>query len=198
MKTTQIATTILLGAASLTGYAQDPGSTAYIKPVDDKKFAIYLNDEQIDKTLLSIKDQKGYTLYAKSIKSKSKFAKVFNLSKLENGVYDLVLEDSKAIQTIPVVVEADELSIDNTERSISYKPYISHKNEILDLMVFSPEKGQYEITIFDGDNSIVYNESINNEMKIEKRFNLSGLKPGNYNVLVSGVNGQYTYSLPIQ
>ena len=198
MKTTQIATTILLGAASLTGYAQDPGSTAYIKPVDDKKFAIYLNDEQIDKTLLSIKDQKGYTLYARSIKSNSKFAKVFNLSKLENGVYDLVLEDSKAIQTIPVVVDAEELSINNAERAISYKPYISHKNDILDLMVFSPEKGQYEITIFDGDNSIVYNESINNEMKIEKRFNLSGLKPGNYNVLVSGVNGQYTYALPIQ
>ena len=197
MKKTQFVTSILLGAASISGFAQSNGSTAFIKAVDDKKFAIYLNEPQKEHTNLFIKDQDGSTLYFSKIKGDKAYAKVYNMSQLSDGEYQLVLEGSKVIQTIPLQLDDNNMSINNSERITVFKPHITHKDNFLDLMVFSPEKGRYELTIYDSNNSIVYNRSLESSLKIEKRFDISGLKPGNYNVMVTGVHGQYSYTLPV-
>ena len=199
MKTTLkiIAIVTVIFASSLNGFSNDPKPVVAIKPLDGKNFALYINNIGEEKTRISIKDDKGYTLITESLRNKSSYSRKFNMNNLPEGQYVLELEDNRTIERIPLHIAKASLVLGN-DTNVAFKPYLRHKNNVLDVMVLSPEQAAHEITIYNQANNVVFNDLIEKQLTIEKQYDVSALAPGEYNVTVNTQGHEYTYTLPVQ
>ena len=193
-----IAAVVALFAICSVSYGQVQNTSAFIKPQSDKSFALYLNEIDFPSVKISIKDNEGRNLYTKTVKNQDSFAKKFNMSQLPQGSYMLSLEDEQSIQNIPLSVIDQTVQIEMDEKTRIYKPFVKQDAEMLDVMVFSPKKMQHQITIYDDANQVVYNETINEQVTIEKRYNLTNLAPGKYNITIESNDYRYSYIMPIE
>jgi hypothetical protein len=178
-------------------YGQVQNTSAFIKPQSDMSFALYLNEIDFPSVKISIKDDEGRNLYTKTVKNEASFAKKFDISQLPQGAYILSLEDEQTVQNIPLSVVDNNVQIDMDAKTRTYKPVFKQDSDILDVMVFSPAQLQHQITIYDDANQVVYNETIDGQTTIEKRYNLANLAPGQYNVTIESNDHRYSYLMPI-
>jgi hypothetical protein len=178
-------------------YGQVQNTSAFIKPQSDMSFALYLNEIDFPSVKISIKDDEGRNLYTKTVKNEASFAKKFDMSQLPQGAYILSLEDEQTVQNIPLSVVDNNVQIDMDAKTRTYKPVFKQDSDILDVMVFSPAQLQHQITIYDDANQVVYNETIDGQTTIEKRYNLANLAPGQYNVTIESNDLRYSYLMPI-
>ena len=192
-----IAAVIALFTICSVSYGQVQNTSAFVKTQSDKSFALYLNEIDFPSVKISIKDDEGRNLYMKVLKNQDSFAKKFDMSQLPQGAYTLSLEDEQSIQNIPLSIVDSNVQIDMDEKTRVYKPFFKQDSDMLDVMVFSPAKSQHQITIYDDANQVVYNETIDGQTTIEKRYNLANLAPGKYNVTIESNDYRYAYLMPI-
>ena len=192
-----IATVIAAFAISSVSFAQVQNTSAFIKPQSDKKFSLYLNEIDFPSVKIKLTDDQGRNLYSKTVKNQASFAKQFDMSQIPQGAYILSLEDERSVQYIPLSVSVKNVEIEMDEKTRFFKPYFRQDASMLDVMVFSPEKSAHRITIYDESNQVVYNETVDGQMTIEKRYDLAKLAPGRYNITIESNNNKYSYLMPI-
>ena len=192
-----VATIIAVFAMCSVSFGQVQNTSAYIKPQSDKRFSLYLNKIDFPRVKISIKDDEGKNLYNKTVKGQSSFAKQFDMSQLPTGAYVLSLEDELSVQNIPLSVMDNDVEIAMDDKKRIFKPHFMQDANLLDVMVFSPDKSDHKITIYDEANQVVYYETIAGQMTIEKRYNLAQLAPGQYNITIESNNYSYSYLMPI-
>ncbi len=154
-----------------------------------KKVSVELEKLSTTATI-TLEDADGNVLIEEKASGKS-FAKTFNLNKLEEGEYRLVV-NAGLIETIqPLTLTDAVLVLDETKRQEVYAPVINVGDDYVDLSFLNKRMGNVYVVFLNSNEEVVYQENISNALKVEKRYNLSQLPKGDYSVKVIAGNGDF-------
>jgi hypothetical protein len=155
----------------------------------EKKISLIMRDLKSPATYRLGNNTQG-TLLEETIDD-AEFAKIFNLQALEDGTYTFsVLTGVREVEQ-SFVIKGNELILNTVDRKEFYVPTILQHDDHVDLVMFSNELTKLQIEIQDENGNKVFNEELNNVVKVEKRFNLSKLAKGQYTFIVSTPNKTY-------
>jgi hypothetical protein len=191
--------------ASTDGFSTDPSLAVRIKSLGSRNFAIYIDNFNDKRIKISLRDTAGHVLYNKNIKGESSYAKKYNVKNLPKGTYVLDFENEMSSRSYAIVLSESDLKVvDNYEPLVSsledtgvFKPFVRHRGDVVDLMVFSPELTKHEIRIYDHRNEIIFRDVQDKKMNIEKQYDLSLLRSGKYNFVVLSQGQRYNYRMDI-
>jgi hypothetical protein len=136
-----------------------------------------------------ISDKDDNVLYFERME-KSVVKKKFDLQGLQNGTYFFTTSDSTKTIVYTVAINGENIDILNKNETV--KPYFRVAKERLFINFLNLDKSKINITVYDEEYRVVFSETVNEEMIIEKAFNFEGAFAGNYRVVVSDKNKSYT------
>ena len=159
-----------------------------VRNLNDEKTTVLTLSNVKQGNKLYIKDAFGLVLYKESIKNSGEFVKGFDLTSLPDGNYYFELNSELDIKTVPFTVKMNVVEFQKELETTIYKPFISVKDNYIILSKLSLNKQPLEIKIyFDYDTNsyeVVHSEEIDNTLNIQKAFQLSESKEGNYKVVI--------------
>lgn len=141
---------------------------------------------------LTLKDGEGVVIYRSNIEDGSeKFQKLFDLSQLEDGIYDVVFESKESKLKSEFVLSDQHL--------ISYKPskgidlaslkdtksYIKQNEDIIYVSHINPGLLATYIEIYDEKGDSVYSATLPKQQKYAGGYNIDALPQGQYTVMLT-------------
>jgi len=187
---------IVLGSQS--SYASKPYPGVTIRVLDMTSFALYIDQIEDQNLKLSIKDKSGNSLYSKSIRSKRSYARKINLKNLPKGAYALEIRDNISTLSYPIVLVEGSLHVRYDQKVETFNPIVKQKPNRLDLALFSPEMHKHQLNIYNDDNELIHEETIEETVNYRKQFDFSKAIPGSYRVVVNSHGHEYRYSVPVK
>lgn len=146
----------------------------------DNSFGIELPNKSYDQIQVTLKDVNGYTLYDETFMQSNLSQKTFNLKKLPIG--DYILKVAYDVQTKIQAIKKNQksLEIDANDLQTIFQPTLRLYSDYVDLNMLCLVDLDISLTIKDGDGNTIYNELIQTDEILQKRFNLSMLNEGSY------------------
>lgn len=128
----------------------------------------------------------------------TKFAKVFNLENLPEGSYKVIVTTDRKEIIQPIVLDASTLAINTATREEYFAPFIRVREDAIDVMYLNNRLSDVSVAILDEQGAIVYEEAIENVLKVEKRYKTSDLSKGNYTLRVSTPRKDYYHTVAVK
>jgi hypothetical protein len=154
-----------------------------------KKISISLNDLN-SITKIELVDLQGIILTATKVKTPN-YNSIFDLSTLPEGKYFLSIYLNNKEWVQPIVINKISLILDKKAIKEYFSPVFNVNGSKLDLVMLNQFLSPVEIQILNQNGQPVFNEKLGSVLKVEKRFDLSTLEPGNYTMVVSAHNRNY-------
>lgn len=178
-----IALALLLVVSTLTVFAKDAVPTVTIeKSGYEKKISVIIEHLKVPATV-QITSVKGSVLEMEAAEGE-RFAKIFNVSNLEEGKYRVVVTTPSNEIVQPFSIKGDKLELKTSEREVFFAPTLSWKDDALDVMMFNGRLLNVNVKLYDEFGNTVFEDSIQNVLKVERRYNLNELNRGKYTVQV--------------
>ena len=132
-------------------------------------------------SMLFIKDEMGLTLYKEAIQKTGEYSKGFDLTSLPDGEYFFELDTDLKIVVIPFEVKSNEVRFMKEEKSTILKPVVRVVDNKVLVSRTSFEGAPIEFKIYYAQNSdVVLSEKFENETIVEKVYDFSESKKGEY------------------
>ena len=147
---------------------------------------------------ISLEDEKGYVLISEMVKKTSSFGKIFNLKNLPEGEYNMVVNTQTRKTIQPIVLTATDIEIDIKKRKVVFHPVIRQNENFLDVSWFAGRMASVKVIVLNGKGGTVFEDTIKNVIKVEKRYNVAQLGIGNYTVKVRTPYDMYSHELIIK
>lgn len=179
-KMTLIVALLSLNVVAFANYLEPDVRIATIPDV--KKFSLELANVEADATTISLYDAAGVALIKEKV-DKVTYGKVFNLAKLPTGAYELVIKTSNRDIVQPIKLTLDGVEVDVNRRKVYFAPTILTNKTNLDISFFQGKITDVTVNIYQ-DNELVFTEDFNNIIKVERRYDLTSMPKGKYNVTV--------------
>lgn len=196
MKTIQKILTVLLLCAC-TGFAMAGTSPDFkIMNAGGKAIAVIVHNDSSLPQVVKLQDEDGNILLADRVKSQNNYSRKLNLVNLPRGTYQVLLEDKTRTIVQPVNVDVEMATVDATKRTSIFAPAVQVSPEKIDLTLLCLEDAMVTIQIMDEQGNVSYSETTNEHGSVQRRFNISGLSPGDYTVVtkVKGPAIERSYS----
>ena len=182
-------------SVSLLGFAND-----LKQPIKEKEPKVTnLNFAKVSKgSMLLIKDFNGLVLYKEAIQESGEYSKGFDLTSLPNGEYYFELDTELEIVVIPFDVNSSEVNFRKEEKATIFKPMVRVKDDKVFVSRTSFESAPMEFKIYYALNSdVVLSEKFENEPFIERVYDFSGSKKGEYLFVFRSNGRKYVKSVKI-
>lgn len=182
-------------SVSLMGFAND-----LKKPIKEKepKVTSLSFSKVLEGSMLFIKDEKGLTLYKEAIQKTGEYSKGFDLTSLPDGEYFFELDTELKIVVIPFDVESSEVQFRKEEKNTILKPIVRVVDDKVLFSRTSFEAAPLEFKIYYADNSdVVLSEKFENETIIEKVYDFSESKKGEYLFIFKSNGRKFVKSVKI-
>lgn len=182
-------------SVSLMGFAND-----LKKPIKEKepKVTSLSFSKVLEGSMLFIKDEKGLTLYKEAIQKTGEYSKGFDLTSLPDGEYFFELDTELKIVVIPFDVESNEVQFRKEEKNTILKPIVRVVDDKVLFSRTSFEGAPLEFKIYYADNSdVVLSEKFENETIIEKVYDFSESKKGEYLFIFKSNGRKFVKSVKI-
>ncbi|MGA9270304.1 MAG: hypothetical protein WBV45_06755 [Lutimonas sp.] len=169
-------------------------------PVKEKEPKVTsLNFAKVNKgSMLLIKDYNGLVLYKEAIQETGKYSKGFDLTSLPNGEYYFELDTELEIVVIPFDVESSEVNFQKENKTTIFKPMVRVKDDKVFVSRTSFESAPMDFKIYYALNSdVVLSEKFENEPFIERVYDFSGSKKGEYLFVFRSNGRKYIKSIEI-
>lgn len=192
-----IALALLLVASTLTAVAKDAIPTVTIeKSGYEKKISVIIEHLKVPASV-QITSTRGSVLEIEASEGE-RFAKIFNVSNLEDGTYRVVvvMPSNEIVQ--PFSIKANKLELKPSEREVFFAPTLSWKNQALDVMMFNNRLVDVNVKLFDEYGNTVFEDSMQNVLKVERRYNLNELNRGKYTVQVETPRKAYFKNIVVK
>ncbi|WP_420571421.1 hypothetical protein [Kordia sp.] len=146
---------------------------------------------------LIIKDTNLLVLYRESIQQNGTYKKGFDLTALPDGDYYFELDKDVEIVIIPFKVTSNTVVFDKEKESIIYKPTVRVDDNHLFVSRLSLDVQPLKIKIyyresFTHENSMIFSEEIENTKIVERIYELSKQKKGEYTVMFESQGRSFT------
>lgn len=150
---------------------------------DAKKFSLELANIEAGATTVTLFDANGVALINEKA-GKNTYGKVFNLVNLPTGSYELVITTTNRDIVQPIELTFEGVEMDATKRKVYFAPAILTNETNLDISFFRGKITDVSLAIYQ-DNELVFEEDFDNVIKVERRYDLTSLPKGKYNVMVA-------------
>jgi len=133
---------------------------------------------------LVLKDRKDAVLYTETIEKSGTYSKGFDLSNLPDGVYYFEFETKDTIKVMPFrVAQSDVTFLKEEERNIR-KPEVAVADGYVYISTTSPEDKSVIIDVYYEGWDLAYSERIKKGQKVNRVYDFSGSKKGNYVIVM--------------
>ncbi|NHF58105.1 hypothetical protein FK220_002045 [Flavobacteriaceae bacterium TP-CH-4] len=133
-------------------------------------------------TMVRLIDDKEQVIYSANVDTQSDFAKRFDLSKLPNGNYYLVVED--AIKELTFTLSLDASKVEVIDRDEDTKPVFRKKDGKLYVNLLNLDLNKVDIIVYDGDGRKLFSERSTGKQIVQKAFNFENAYSDSYMVVV--------------
>lgn len=143
--------------------------------------------------IVRIKDDHGNEIYSEEIAADGIYEKALDLSRLENGNYNIELEkDFEIIVSTFQVKNNKVIFLDKNDKKI-FKPVIRNENDLLLVSKISFDSEPYRLKIY-YDNEVIYSETLEKNELINKVYRLQKEIKGSYKVVMYNNKRNYHYN----
>jgi len=133
---------------------------------------------------IKLVDEYGDNLYTmKTEAPQYELKKHYDLTNLEDGVYWYTVKIDKEKITKQLEINNGIVEVVDIRKSV--EPYFQHKDNYVDLSMLNFAKENIKIYVYDERNSLVDEAELGNDLSINKRVDLSELRPGSYDLVIA-------------
>ncbi|MFV0590980.1 MAG: hypothetical protein ACK5M7_06315 [Draconibacterium sp.] len=192
MKTIKFLSTVLAVAIVAVATAVEKPKMNVVPLTPDRAVVSILNNK-VAKFELSIVAENGDLVYYKqSAKPLNTYQKVFDFSQLANGKYSMNLKVNDTRLSKDFEVASNGISVG--ESKMRFDPYFAYADDVLKLSYLNFDGENMSLNIYDS-NGLVYESKLGKEFNMVNGYDLSALARGKYQVVLSSLNNEYTYSI---
>ncbi|MEP3208795.1 MAG: T9SS type A sorting domain-containing protein [Maribacter sp.] len=184
---------VALMFVAATGLAKEPKLS--VNPSQEKSLNFEM-DTTSEETFVRVVDMNGVIIYKEKVETVNSYSKKFNLKNLPEGSYFLEVEDALKETTFEFTVDDSTIRID--KRKENAKPVFRKKEGKVYLNLLNLEKEVVKIKVLDSENRIVFQETIADEMLVEKVFNFEDAFEDNYVVVVQNKKDTYYEDITVK
>jgi len=178
--------TVALMFVVATSMAKEP--TLRVTPNTAKSLNFEMDAPTIQ-TVVSILDIDGVIIYSERVNAVNDYSKKFDLRNLPNGDYILKVED--ALKKTIFEFDIDDSNVLIAARKENSKPIFKKNGQKVFLNLLNSNMEDVEITIYDSENRVVFDETVVETLLVEKAFNFEEAYDDTYVVVVK--NGKDTF-----
>jgi len=122
----------------------------------------------------------------------SSYQKIYDFKNLENGNYtmDLRVHDTRLIKDIEVASNGIFVG----ESKLRIDPYFAFADDVLKLSYLNFDEEKLSINIYD-EKGLVYKSELGKNFNVASGYDLSALRDGKYEVILSSYSNEFTFSL---
>lgn len=130
--------------------------------------------------------------------SGEKFAKLLNLELLPAGEYKVIVSTDRKEIIQPLTLKENAVVVNDNKREEYFAPFIRLREGSVDVMLFNSRLSDVSVSIYDEQGSAVFQDDMQNVLKVEKRYSLSDLAKGSYTVRVSTAHKDYYQAVAVR
>lgn len=165
---------------------------------ENKMITLRVGSAESDLTNIRIKNQFGQVLYAETVENVNGILKNFDLSHLESGRYKIELENDLNIEEFPITITWDSVTVAEKQFNTIHKPFVKLKeNGIVDFNYLNLKSNNTSVLITNSKGNVIYKENLGNQSGIEKRFDISSLEKGEYQIMVQSGDRNFKHSIAL-
>lgn len=146
---------------------------------------------------LFIKDSVGFILYSQKIKESGVYTKRFDFSNLPNADYYFELDKADEIKIMPFTVRANIAEFVKAKEYVIDKPDVAVKDDRVYISLLSTEKQLWEIDVYYEGDDLAFSEKLNNVQRLNRIYDFSTSKKGNYTLVFSMEGRTFENSIEI-
>jgi hypothetical protein len=192
MKTIKLAFTVAaLAAATIANAVEKPKMN--VVPLNSERAIVSVTNVNPAIFEVSIEAENGDMVYYKQTSEPvTDFKQIYDFKNLAQGKYVLNLQvnNTKVMNDFQVSGKGIEVG----ESKVRFAPYFEFKNDELKLSYLNFDQENLKLYFYDNE-GLVYETKLGRDFNITTGYDLSGLKNGNYRVVLSSFNNEFTYNL---
>lgn len=190
MKTRNWVLTTLAFFIAAIGFATDFPKMSII-PVEAEKALLSYKSSDATPLEITLTNYKGEILYFKRTQKRhSEYNKVFDFSEFGTGKYCICVNFGNRSVSRNVSVNKNDITVGTAQQL--YEPYFCLKDKKLNVSFFNcPQKPVYVNIYQNGEH--VEGINLGKDLAIQKRLNLSKLKKGEYEIVLSDLFKDHKY-----
>jgi hypothetical protein len=142
---------------------------------------VFQMDSQSRETYIRLMDDEGHIIFKDRV-STGIYEKSFDLSALDDGNYFFSTEN--AIKAFIYTIGIDDNTMALVDKKEKSKPVFRQKGDRLYLNLLNLDGNDVKIKVLDSSDRVVYKETVQNEVTVEKAFNFEGAFADTYTVIV--------------
>ena len=192
MKTIKFLSTVVAVAIVAVASAVEKPKMNVVPLTPDRAVISIQNDNAALFELSIVAENGDLVYYKQSTKPLNSYQKVFDFTQLQNGNYTLNLKINDTSLSKDFQVASKGIYVG--ESKLRFDPYFDYSNDVLKLSYLNFDEENFSLNIYD-ENGLIYNSKLGKNFNMVSGYDLSGLSAGNYNVVLSSMNKEYTYSL---
>lgn len=178
--------------------AHNRTTTTKIEHIGAKCIALYVDFPMATDVRINIMDEQGTLVFSEIYREITVFARKIDLASLPIGFYRFEVEGPQKIQVYGVRLSDNQLMIDGGKPKVVFKPHFVQRDNFLDVTMFMVGIPKAAVKILASNGDLLMVESVENSMTLEKRFDLSKLRKGNYTAIVSMAGREFSHSFHIR
>jgi Secretion system C-terminal sorting domain len=144
---------------------------------------------------IRLMDDNQKVLMSESVKDVKGFIKKYNISRLDDGNYTMVITKKTIRTTQPFSIEKGMVKMSETDKKEKFLPTLSFQNDKLDVNVLLVNYSNITIKLYDNEGREVMNDKHYAEFKLNKRYDLSKLPAGAYIAEVKAGDETFSYTV---
>ncbi len=192
---TKVMVAIVLLASGFLANASENEREIYLKSENSKTVLLQMNHVK-EGTHISLWNKAGDLLFQDETLSGS-YSKVFNLNLLEKGELILEVESDESLELLPIAVTEDNAEFKVSSERMIAKPLVRLSgNEIK--VFLSDGQNNYEMKMTDEFSDVVYKDSIAENKGGIKRYDVSKLPQGKYNIQFTADGRSFYHTIIIE
>ena len=162
-------------------------------PKTEAKALLEISNTDAHKYEINISNSSGEMVYYhETQESLTNHSKLFDFSQLEHGLYKVEVKIDGASNEQLLTIGKSGIEVGNPVKKTD--PLFSFSDNILKLSYLNYNNNQMVLHIY-SKNSLVWNKEINDEFAVQKGFDLSKLKRGDYKIVFASGEDIYEYNL---
>ena len=168
-----------------------------LKVNSENSIDLVINDVN-KKTSITFKDAQHNILFEQTINKTEKYAKSFNVKLLPEGEYMVEISDDLRSKVLPISITENAVNIEYAQRHELYRPTVSEKGSKVYVSQFSPNCTPLYVAIYNKNNELVYEETLEGKMDLGKVFDFSNSYNGEYRFYLESQGKTYDHLVYVE
>jgi hypothetical protein len=164
-----------------------------ITPLKDTKALVTIEHLTPSVNEVTITDGLGKVVYYKKSKNElNGYKKIFDLSQLEEGNYEMSLKSGSVTYKNDLKIENGTITVKKQRKEV--EPYVNYQDNKMQVSFLNYENKNAVVKIYK-ESKLVFSSKLGEEFAIHRVFDLSALKKGDYDVLLASSDREYWFSV---